>query len=48
MQSILGLIVLTKTKTTLRYCAFFGHGGKTLSAHVTTDLTQVSVPTGDG
>jgi hypothetical protein len=25
----------------------FGHSGKTLSTHVTNDLTQVSVPTED-
>jgi hypothetical protein len=44
----LGLIVLTKTKTTIRYCKLFEHGGKTLLTHVTNNLTQISVPEKDG
>jgi hypothetical protein len=44
----LDLIVLTKIKETIRYCELFGHGGKTLSTHVTNDLTQVSIPEEDG
>jgi hypothetical protein len=43
----LGLIVLTKTKTTIRYCKLFRHSGKMLSTHVTNDLMQVSVPIED-
>jgi hypothetical protein len=48
MQCKLSLIILTKTKTTIRYCELFGHGGKMLSTHVTNDLTQVSAPAEDG
>jgi hypothetical protein len=44
----LSLVVLTKTKTTIRYCELFGHSGKTLSIRVTNDLMQVSVPAEDG
>jgi hypothetical protein len=44
----LGLLVLTKTKTTIRYCELFRHGGKTISTHVTNDLTQVSILAEDG
>jgi hypothetical protein len=47
MPCNLRLIVLTKTKTTIRYCELFRHGGKTLSTHVSNDLTQVSVSVED-
>jgi hypothetical protein len=43
-----GLIVLTKTKTTIRYCELFGHSGKTLATQITNDLAHVSVPIEDG
>jgi hypothetical protein len=42
------LIVLTKTKETIRYCESFEYGGKTLSTNVSSILTQVSVPAEDG
>jgi hypothetical protein len=41
------LIVLTKTKETIRYCESFGYGGTTLSNIVSNDLTHVSVPADD-
>jgi hypothetical protein len=41
------LIVLTKTKETIRYCESFGYGGKTLSTHISIVLTQVSLPAED-
>jgi hypothetical protein len=42
------LIVLTKSKETIRYCESFEYSGITLSHFVTNDLTHVSVPAEDG
>jgi hypothetical protein len=36
MQCKLDLIILTKTKETIRYCGQFGHGGKILSTPLLT------------
>jgi hypothetical protein len=44
----LDLIVLTKTKETIRYRELFGHGSKMLSTHITNDLACGSVPVEDG
>jgi hypothetical protein len=44
----LDLIIITKTKKTIRYCESFGYGGKTLSIHISIVLMQVSVPKEDG
>jgi hypothetical protein len=44
MQRELGLIVLTKIKDNN---SLFGHSGKTLSTHVTNNLTQVSITVED-
>jgi hypothetical protein len=42
------LIVLTKRKETIRYCASFGYGGTTLSNNIANDLTHISVPVEGG
>jgi hypothetical protein len=42
------LTILTKIKEMTHYCESFGYGGKTLSIHVSTILTNVSVPAEDG
>jgi hypothetical protein len=41
------LIILIKTKETIRYYELLGHGDKTLSIDVTNNLTHVSVPVKD-
>jgi hypothetical protein len=35
------LTVLTKTKETTHYCDSFGYGVKTLSTHISIDLTEL-------
>jgi hypothetical protein len=42
------LTVLTSTKEATHYCESFGYGGNTLSTHISSILTKVSVPAEDG